>query len=83
MKTDLSKGARKRTTHMPFASSMKRAVNAKRTCLFIKLRVTDRRAWRFGTTIPSHQTGRTGVLSTASANIDASAVYKFFANAVG
>ena len=82
-KTDLSKGARKRITHMPLASSIKRAANANRTCLFIKLRVTERRAWHFGTTIPSHQTEAAAVLSTDSTDNGAPTVHKFFGNTVG
>lgn len=56
VKTARSNGARKRTTHSPGASRASVAssrATALRTWRLIRLRVTARRAWRLGTTVPS------------------------------
>lgn len=62
VKTARSKGARSRTTHIPDArgcASLARRWAAPRISRLIRLRVTARRACRFGTTVPN-QTSRMG-----------------------
>jgi hypothetical protein len=49
-----SNGARRRTTQSPRASVSPWPQTTARICRFRSVRVTDRRAWRFGTTAP-HQ----------------------------
>ena len=48
-----SNGARKRTTHRPWARIASCPATAARIWRFNSDRVTERRAWRFGTTAPS------------------------------
>jgi hypothetical protein len=53
-----SKGARKRTTQRPPANEGPRRETAAPIWRFKSVRVTDRRAWRLGTTAPHHSSLR-------------------------
>lgn len=71
-----SNGALNRTTHKPHASDAEWRVIAARIWRLSNVRVTERRAWRFGTTVPSHTASGAarGVSSTGDESIGTSPV---------
>ena len=70
----VAKPARSRTSHIPPGSRLAWRTNEARICRLSKLRVTARRAWRLGTTLPIQSTA--GGLSTGDCNFGTRAVDK-------